>query len=106
MFKLPAITYPLTVDTIGKALAMGTELTAHCETRDCNHRSRINLVALASRLGMDHSIETEALQRHFFCPVCRAAGRPAKRIGFSTHPLTAAHSNWPQEPFRPEMHGR
>lgn len=106
MFKLPEITYPLSVDTIGKALAMGTEITAHCESRDCSHRSRINLVALAGRLGMDHPIAAEALQRHFYCPRCREAGRPAKRISFSTHPLTAAHSSWPQAPFKPELHGR
>ena len=41
MFRLPEITYPLSVDTIGKTLA-------------CGHRVRLNLVLLARRVGMEY----------------------------------------------------
>lgn len=96
-FKLPEITYPLSIDTIGKVLAMGGEMSIHCLTTGCNHRSRLNLVALGHRVGFDHSCLAQDLARYFYCPECRQAGRPDKRIGFIYHTLSADHCEWPYE---------
>ena len=82
MFKLPEITYPLSIDTIGKMLAMGYEMSASCLNTGCNHSSRVNLVALGHKLGFDHSSMAADLAAHFFCPKCRASGRDDKRVGF------------------------
>ena len=97
MFKLPEITYPLTIDTIGKMLATGTEMSATCLNTGCNQSSRVNLVALAKRIGIDHSNMADQLAPYFFCPNCRASGRDDKRVGFIHHTLTADHSEWPRE---------
>jgi hypothetical protein len=97
MFKLPEITYPLSVDTIGKMLATGAEMSATCLTTGCNQSSRVNLVALGHRLGFDHSSMAKDLQPYFRCSKCRAAGRDDKRVGFIQHTLTHQHSLWPRE---------
>lgn len=97
MLKLPEITYPLSIDTIGKMLAMGHEATICCLTTGCNHSSRLNLVALGHRIGFDHSCLVQDLDRYFYCPVCRAAGRDDKRIGLVHHTLTDPVSAWPRQ---------
>ena len=97
MFKFPEITYPLTIDTIGKHLALGYELFVHCLSKDCGHHSRINLVALAGKLGMDHRCSADDLHPHFYCSKCRAAGRPDKNLQFQVSPLIDPHSAWPRE---------
>jgi hypothetical protein len=97
MFKLPEITYPLKIDTIGKALAIGEEFEIHCLTTGCNHAARLNLVALGHRVGFDHSCLVQDIGRYFYCPKCRAAGRPDKRIGLTRHTLTRQYCEWPRE---------
>lgn len=96
MFRLPEITYPLSIDTIGKMLALGEEMSVHCRNPGCARHSRVNLVALGHRIGFDHSCHARHLERHFFCPNCRAAGRDDKRVGFIHHTLTIEHSKWPR----------
>ncbi|MBZ9705407.1 hypothetical protein LB543_01515 [Mesorhizobium sp. ESP7-2] len=95
--KLPEITYPLKIDTIGKLLALGGEMSVHCRTTGCDHGSRLNLVALGRRIGFDHSSKAQDLAPYFYCPKCRAAGRDDKRIGFILRPLTSDHCEWPRE---------
>lgn len=95
-FRLPEITYPLSIDTIGKMLALGDELSVHCETQGCNHSSQVNLVMLARKIGMDHSCMADDLRRYFYCPKCREAGRPDKKIGFINLVPTAPASDWPR----------
>lgn len=97
MFKLPEITYPLAIDTIGKSLAMGEEHEIHCLNTGCHHTARLNMVALGKRIGFDHSCLVQDVGRYFYCPKCRQAGRPDKRIGMTCRPLTAEHSEWPRE---------
>jgi hypothetical protein len=97
MFKLPEITYPLSIDTIGKMLATGMEMSATCLNTGCDQSSRVNLVALARRVGIDHSSMADDLKPYFFCPKCRAAGRDDKRVGFLHHTLTSDHCEWPRE---------
>lgn len=96
MFRFPEITYPLTVDTIGKHLALGYEVSVHCNTMGCGHWSRLNLVALAGRLGMDHGCDADDLIPHLYCPRCRTAGRPDKVLSFTVSPCTNPHSAWPR----------
>lgn len=92
MFRLPELTYPLKVDTIGKALALGNEISVSCGTYQCGHRARINLVQLAKRVGMDHGCGHDDLLPLFHCSKCRAAGRPDKNLRFTHHALTDPHS--------------
>jgi hypothetical protein len=97
MFRIPEIPYPLEIDTIGKMLAMGSELSIHCHTDGCNHSGRINLVALGYRIGFDHGCMDEDLRRYFYCPKCREAGRPDRKFSFRHRVLTDPHSAWPRE---------
>lgn len=97
MFRLPDITYPLSVDTIGKLLALGHEITVHCHAYGCGRSGRLNLVLLASKVGVDYPCGDADLKRHTHCPACRAAGRDPKNIGFINHALTADHCEWPRE---------
>jgi hypothetical protein len=97
MLKLPEITYPLTIDTIGKVLALGHEITVHCHNYGCGHSGRLNLVRIARKVGMDYPCGEAALKTQTHCPVCRAAGRDPKNIGFIDHALTADHCEWPYE---------
>lgn len=96
MFRLVEITYPLSIDTIGKMLAMGNELTVTCHTTGCHHSGRVNLVALGYRIGMDHSCMADDLMRFFYCPKCRESGRKDKNIGFIVG-RPGGHSDWPRK---------
>lgn len=96
-FWLPEITYPLTIDTVGKELALGVEIKAHCNTYLCNHRARLNLVRYARRFGMDAPCGHAELARVYYCPVCRAAGKPDRNLTFISQPLTDPHSDWPRK---------
>lgn len=97
MFKLPEITYPLSIDTIGKVIATGGEIDVNCFTNGCHHHGRINLVALARRVGMDHSCMAGDLKRFYYCQKCRAAGREGKNIGFIARSATDPQSPWPRQ---------
>lgn len=97
MFKLPELTYPFTIDTIGKMMAAGSELEVHCHTNGCGHSGRINLVSLSRRLGMDHRCLDAALRPHFYCPKCREAGRTDRNFSFIHRVLTDKVSEWPRE---------
>lgn len=102
MFRIPEITYPLVINTIGKKLAMGEEVTVHCFTNLCNHSGRVNLVALGRRLGFDHGCLDADIRRVFYCPKCRKAGRPDRNFGFISSPLGAPHSDLPRKPINSE----
>jgi hypothetical protein len=97
-FRLPKITYPLSIDTIGKLLVLGHELSIHCETYGCRHSSEVNLVQLGYRIGFDHSCMAADLKRYFYCPKCRDAERPDKKIGFIDHAPTNPAPDWPRKP--------
>ncbi|MGB3899454.1 MAG: hypothetical protein WA973_12945 [Mesorhizobium sp.] len=98
MFRVPEITYPLVIDTIGKMLGMGEEITVHCHVNGCEHSGRVNLVRLGYRLGFDHGCQDADLRPYFYCPKCRGAGRPDRKISFRSHPLTEPHSDLPRGP--------
>lgn len=93
---LPDITYPLSVDTIGKMLALGQQVQVHCHAYGCGHSGRLNLVQLARKVGLDYPCMEGDLKKHVYCPRCREAGRE-QSIGFICTPLDAPHSEWPLE---------
>ncbi|TIM70588.1 MAG: hypothetical protein E5Y52_01840 [Mesorhizobium sp.] len=45
-FKLPEITYPLTMETIGKTLAVGEDISVHCHTYLCGHTGQLTLLRI------------------------------------------------------------
>ncbi|MDG4874227.1 hypothetical protein P9273_03825 [Mesorhizobium sp. WSM4935] len=96
-FKLPEITYPLVIDTVGKTLAMGEEISVHCHTYGCGHTGRLNLVSIARRRGMNYSSGEAALREVIYCPRCREAGRNDKNVGFIHHTLADPFSKWPRQ---------
>lgn len=105
-FKMPEITYPLSIDTIGKVIVTAHTVWVHCNTYQCNHRGRLNLVPLVYKLGADHSCMADDLRPHVFCPKCREAGKPDRNISFSIMPLTAPHSEWPKQHFEADVFKR
>lgn len=80
-FRLPEITYPLRIDTIGKVLATGHELYVSCHAVDCHNRSRVNMVRLGYRLGFDHSSLQADISPYFHCSRCGS-----KDMGFTLLP--------------------
>lgn len=101
MFKLPEVTYPLTIGTIGMVLATGHEIHASC--CGCRRYGRVNLVRIAKRspLGLEQGTLRHELLPYVFCQVCDTAGRDAKNLIF-TLMTPADHCEWPRE--RQEWH--
>ena len=93
MFKLPEPTYPLSIDTIGKMLALGMEINCHCNAYGCGHKARVNLVAVARIKGIDYSCMHDDLVKVIYCPKCRDAGRPDRNLSF-TNQIPGNHSKW------------
>lgn len=91
VLPLVKITYPLTIDTLGKELACGNELTAHCDNRECYHRSRLNLVTLIRKLGRDFPSGSKAVKPRLFCAKCRTAGRLDRNITVTVSPCSHPH---------------
>jgi hypothetical protein len=54
MGKKPA--YPNHVGTINGTIRMGHGLWLHCDNRECLHRARIDLEAIAKRYGVELSV--------------------------------------------------
>lgn len=71
MLKLPVITYPITVDTIGKAYMLDSGIKASCP--QCASSSYLDLVELIERRGHDWPIDL--IQPR--CPACGLPARPA-----------------------------
>lgn len=95
-WRLPEITYPLVVDTIGKMIALGEDLSVYCNNHGCHRGQRVNLAMLAHRVGMAFPSDARALKPMFFCSLCRDAGRPDRNISFIIAPCTVPHSGYPR----------
>lgn len=91
--KLPEITYPFSLDTIGKELAMGYETTMYCST--CGRHARVNLVTIAKRRGMDYPNGPDDLRKVVKCSKCGGSDR----LTFVLSPpnLPDAISKWPRQ---------
>lgn len=90
-FKLPEITYPLEINSVGMIMVTGHDITMQCHV--CGRHARVNLVPIAKRHGMAYSTLTPSLRKVVSCKECKAAGR-RKDIGFL---LSAGHvSAWPR----------
>lgn len=83
--KLPEVTFPWTVDTVGKCIVDRYGISVRCHTYGCHHTGDIDLVAFALKHGVDHSSMDKDLRRHFYCLKCREAGRPDRNISFCVH---------------------
>ena len=75
----------ITIRTIADKIEFGYEMSVYChgqrDGRWCHHSARIDLVALAERLGPDHSTLAKDLKPYFRCSKCGS-----KDIGFGVHP--------------------
>lgn len=60
----------ISIDTIGATIDYGYELGAHCLNADCRHWVRLDLEALAAKLGRDHPTSREALMPRLRCSKC------------------------------------
>lgn len=94
-FKLPEITYPLSIDTIGKVMATAGEISMHCRT--CRRHVRLNLVKIAKKHGMDYGCLDPNLRKVVVCGVCVEAGRDGRAIDFTLDPIAGPNSLWPRE---------
>lgn len=93
--RLPQITYPLKVDTIGKLIVLGYEVTGYCHNEGCRHSRRVNLVALARRRGVD--LPPRMVRSALYCRPCREAGQPDRNVSLTVLPCVHPHSTWPRE---------
>lgn len=83
---LPEITFPLTIDTVGKDLAAGNQAFVECATDGCRHRAWLDLEAIARLKGVDYPNGRDSLLKVVYCAECRAAGRDDRNLVFSLHP--------------------
>lgn len=83
------ITYPVTVDTLGKVKALGGGLSVNCSA--CNKHTMLNMDILIEQLGEDHGSMDADLRPYFFCKDRRAAGRNDKNISFILHAGAPPH---------------
>lgn len=98
IFPLPEITYPLYVDTLGKLIVLGYDMSFNCSTHLCGHHYEINLVKLARHLGRDHGSLDRDLRPHFRCRKCAAAGRRGEKFSFVLHPPAGRKSEIASRP--------
>lgn len=91
VFPLPEITYPLSIDSIGKCIALGDGVTVYCDP--CNRYIEIDMLALARKVGPGHGVLAKDLKPHFYCAACRRAGKPDKNIGFLFSPNRLPYSS-------------
>ncbi len=70
MLKLPVITYPITVDTIGKAYMLDCGIKARCH--QCASSRYLDLVELIEQRGHDWPIDLVQAS----CPACGLPARP------------------------------
>ena len=80
MAKRPA--YPNHVGTIGEKIRMGHGLWVHCNNRECLHRARIDLEAIAERFGAELSL-AEFVNRS----VCSECGARWPNISITLEPV-------------------
>src|SRR5215469_290965 len=81
MAERPA--YPNHVGTIGGAIRMGHGLWVHCDNRECLHRARVDLEAIAERYGVELSV-AEFVNRS----VCSECGARWPHISISLEPIS------------------
>lgn len=77
------LTYPLTVDTLGKVKALGGGISITCNI--CHKYSLLDLDKLIEKLGEDHGCMDWDLRPLFHCQRCRAGGRNDKNFSFTHH---------------------
>lgn len=96
MLKLPEITYPFVIDTVGKMLATGCRMSVYCYNQGCGRTARVDLVQIAKAKGADYGCMAADMKPLLYCAPCRAAGRPDRNIGFIHHSPSQPASRWPR----------
>jgi hypothetical protein len=61
---------PRTYNTIGELIKGRYTLTAHCDNQACRHSKKLDLEALAAKLGRDHSTLHRDLAPKLKCEIC------------------------------------
>lgn len=77
------LTYPLTLDTLGKLKAVGTRISINCNI--CHKHTMLDMDKLIEWLGEDHGCMDWDLRPRFHCERCRAEGRNDKNFSFIQH---------------------
>lgn len=69
-------TYPLRLGTIGSYIDNEYTITVHCNEYRCHHSSRLDLAALAEKLGRDYDLigADNPIRRALRCEKCGVAG--------------------------------
>jgi hypothetical protein len=80
MAKRPA--YPNHAGTIGEKIRMGHGLWVHCENRECLHRVRVDLEAIAERYGAEFPVA-----EFVNTSVCSECGTRWSHIAISLEPV-------------------
>lgn len=84
------LSYPLSIDTLGKVHALGMRLSVYCHNYLCHRHTWLDMEDMIARFGEDHSSMHDDLKPHFFCSQCRALGKPDRNIAFTLHIKTPA----------------
>lgn len=72
--------------TLGRLLAENSSLYVNCAHPMCQRSTKLDLQALADRLGPDHGAMHDHLVRKFRCTKCEREGRPARPVFFTLIP--------------------
>ncbi len=76
--------------TIGEAIDANETFWVGCSDPRCRHLAKLDLAALARRLGRDHGIMHDDVAHLFRCQKCAEAGRPRGKVGLTRIPDYAA----------------
>jgi hypothetical protein len=89
--------------TIGEMILRGESLYVNCHDPQCQSSAKVDLEALAKRLGWDHGAMHEDLVGLFVCSRCRREGRPRAKVGFTCIPDYDGEQRRRRnaEPYRP-----
>lgn len=79
----PQITYPFSIDTLGKVKQTEHSLSLNCHV--CHVHVMLDMDRLIERFGAGHGSMDADLRRHFYCRKCREAGRKDKDFAFILH---------------------
>jgi hypothetical protein len=76
--------------TLADVLAANESLSVNCSSPACFHSTKLDVRALAYRLGLDHGAMHDDLVRYFRCAKCDSEGRPQRPVFFTCIPDYAA----------------
>lgn len=86
--------------TIGEAIDANETFWVNCHDPRCRHMMKLDLEALADRLGRDHGVMHLDIAHRFRCQRCAAAGRPRATVGLTRIPdyKASLDNAWARKP--------